>query len=346
MEIYEAKPQDEYSWNKFIKDHYPPVGAFMQTWEWGLFQQALARKIERHFVAANREPIAVFTVVHHQLPLGLSYGYIPRGPVFAKHIAEESEYLKILKKIRLWAQEKHPSLAFMRLEPPLTNFRPLQGQNEFYFPSYYVQPKKNHIVGLTGSEKEMLAKFHPSTRSNISRAEKRGVTMEIKPGFDPAEYQEFLAMAKDTTQRNNGKNTYPSNAYFRALLQTIPPLPEKYDPGRLSLGVFLGYQNQQPAAAHLVLFFGSTATYLYGASYSRSLPSKVSTYLHWAAMREAKKRGLSRYDLGGIDEKRWPTLTNFKRQFRGEELDYVGNIDIPLRPLLHKTYDFFRKWKR
>src|SRR3989344_5569204 len=99
MEINKVGLQDKIFWNKFIKEHYPPVGAFMQTWEWGLFQQALGRKIERHLITDNREPVAAFTLVHHPLPLGLSYGYIPRGPVIAQHASREDKYLEILKTL-------------------------------------------------------------------------------------------------------------------------------------------------------------------------------------------------------------------------------------------------------
>lgn len=346
MKVSDAHPQGKNFWNKFIKDHYPPVGAFMQTWEWGSFQQALGRKIERCLVTDNNKTVAAFTLVHHRLPWGFSYGYMPRGPVIAKYASQEDKYLEILKALQSWARENYPFLTFIRLEPPISNIISTVNQYGFFTPSYYIQPQKNHIILLEKDEKDILAKFHPSTRSNIYRAQKRGVTVEIKSKLQPDEYREFLAMTQDTIQRNDGKNAYPKDSYFQAMLKTIPASAKIHNPQDLSLGVFLGYQYQQPAAIHFVLFFGKTATYLYGASYSKYLPSKVTTYLHWTAMREAKRKGLSYYDLGGVDETRWPTLTNFKRQFRGQEMNYVGNIDIPLRPLLHKTYDFFRKWKQ
>ena len=117
---------------------------------------------------------------------------------------------------------------------------------------------------------------------------------------------------------------------------------EKNSADNLSICVFNGYRNGEPAAIHFVVFFGDTATYLYGASYAEHLPSKVETYLHWTAMKEAKRRGLKFYDLGGVDEKRWPSLTVFKRQFRGQEFSYAGNIDIPLRPFLYRLYNILR----
>ena len=55
-------------------------------------------------------------------------------------------------------------------------------------------------------------------------------------------------------------------------------------------------------------------------------------------MIEAKRRGCRYYDLGGIDQQKWPSLTAYKRQFRGKELSYVGNVTLPFRKLLYHAY--------
>ena len=93
MEIVVAKNKE--SWNNFVKAHYPPVGAFMQTWEWGEFQAALGRKTERYEVREKDDVCAVFTLVHHALPLGLSYGYVPRGPVVSSSAIKEGKHIEI-----------------------------------------------------------------------------------------------------------------------------------------------------------------------------------------------------------------------------------------------------------
>ncbi|MBI2096728.1 MAG: peptidoglycan bridge formation glycyltransferase FemA/FemB family protein [Candidatus Sungbacteria bacterium] len=343
MNISQAEARAE--WNQFVRQHCPPVGAFMQTWEWGTFQQSLGRKIDRYFLKDGNKQLAAFTLVHHSLPFGFSYGYIPRGPIIAAHAAGEDKLPEILNFIRTWAVRNFSRLIFLRLEPPLSSLAAVAQGRGFHFPSYYIQPRHNVIVSLDKEGDEIVKSFHPSTRSNIRRAENRGVTVEVKSRMTAADYRHFFVMEKETIQRNRGKNAYPSRNYFDALLRTIPPFSETRDPNSLSLGIFYGYQHNRPAAAHFVLFFCGTATYLYGASYSQHLNSKVTTYLHWIAMREAKQRGLRYYDLGGIDDARWPTLTNFKRQFRGQELTYIGNIDIPIRPVSYRIYNLLRRFR-
>lgn len=345
MNIENAHSYGRKDWNEFVSRHYPPVGGFMQSWEWGSFQERLGRRIERYFVFDEKTPVAAFTLIYHSLPFGLQYGYAARGPVVATF--DENALAKILETIRMWAYKHAPHLIFLRLEPPIQNIP--TGLNPRYFrvPHYYVQPRYNLSVPLICTEKEILMSFHPSTRSNVGRAEKRGVTVSMRSDIGAYEYERFKEMMTDTIERNSGVNAYPGHNYFDALFGILSrPDTAASDTCELTLGIFYGYHLGEPAATHFVLFFGSTATYLYGASYARHLNSKVPTYLHWAAMQEAKRRGMKYYDLGGIDAHRWPKLTDFKRQFRGEETAYVGNIDILIHPFLYRIYNFLHDLKK
>ncbi len=349
MEIADASSQGERVWNRFIREHYPPVGSFMLAWEWGVFQRSLGRGVQYYFVKeksgpAGKETIAAFTFVRHRLPFGFHYGYTPRGPVVQKESSKNM--LQIFRKIQEWGLERHPDLIFIRLEPPVEGTGFDAAKEGFHIPDYYIQPRYNHTVPLGGTEGDVVARFHSSTRSNLGRAERRGVTVAVNALRGPADYEEFFAMAAETMTRNRVANVYPSRAYFDSLVKSILPLGDVSDPERLSIGTFSGFQNGKIAAIHFVLFFGDMATYLYGAAYTEHLSSKVTTYLHWSAMREAKRRGFTYYDLGGVDDDRWPSLTAFKRQFGGTEFSYVGNVDIPLRPGLHRIYNLLRKVRR
>lgn len=336
MDIENADKRGKEVWNGFVFRHYPPVGGFMQSWEWGQFQEKLGRSVERYFVIDGSEPIAAFTLIKHALPFGMRYGYAARGPVVAD--SHQDKFAQVCEAIRTWALKEMPDLIFLRLEPPIEEAPAGLAARDFKVPSYYVQPRYNLTIPLEQTEDEVLMSMHPSTRSNVRRSEKRGVTVDIRTNILKDEYEHFKEMMKDTIQRNSGTNAYPSDAYFDALFAVLS--------GTDALGTFYGYQNGEPAATHFVLFFGNTATYLYGAAYTKHLSSKVTTYLHWSAMKEAKRRGMKYYDLGGIDDKRWPKLTEFKRQFRGKEFTYMGNIDIPLKPFAYRLYNLMRGFKK
>ncbi len=322
---------DPRQWDLFVQDNYPPVGAFMQAWGWGAFQKDLGRRVGRYSVMDGDNLVAVFTLVELKLAFGFAYGYVPRGPVVRGNI-DAKKIAEVFQTVGVWVRKQFPHLIFVRLEPPVT-FSPEFRLPGFHFPSHYVQPRHNIVVDLTKSEEDILASFHSSTRSNTRRAEKRGVTVTVKDAATPADYQIFTDMVNDTIRRNNGKNAYPHDEYFHFLLKKIP------------LTMFLGYCEDRPASIHFVLFFGKTATYLYGASHTAEMNSKADTYCHWYAMKEAKRRGCKYYDLGAIDSRRWPSLTTYKRQFKGQELEYMGNIDIPFRTIFYYAYSCMRYLK-
>ncbi|MBI2052388.1 MAG: peptidoglycan bridge formation glycyltransferase FemA/FemB family protein [Candidatus Sungbacteria bacterium] len=212
-------------------------------------------------------------------------------------------------------------------------------------PNYYIQPRRNLAINLSKTKSEILAEFHSSTRSNVKKAKRKDVTAEIKKEMSPNDWDEFFKMAGETIARNAGKNIYPGRAYFETMLKTVPYIDDAKN-GELSLGFFCGRHEGRLAAMNLVLFFGRTATYLFGGSYTAELSSKVTTYLHWRGMEEAKERGYIYYDLGGIDEKLWPSLTVFKRRFKGEEFEYLGNIDVVLNSLGYRVYNIIRKIRK
>lgn len=347
MRVINATEQDQIKWNVFVKENYPPIGAFMLTWEWGDFLKACGKKVERYFVIKDEALIAAFTMVEYPLPLGFRYAYAPRGPVVARSLASGDQFEELFIFLRAWVVKEFPDLLFVRFEPPLDKLPDGLASSDFQVPDYYIQPKYNHAVDLKRTEAEILMAIHPSTRSNLLRAEKRGVTVKIEEHRVEDEYELFSSVALDTVQRNSGRNLYPARSYFISLFKTLSPFQvAKHDPAKLKLVTLHGYQNGNLVAIHYALFFGDTVTYLYGASRTAGLSSKVTTYLHWKGLLLAREQGMAYYDLGGVDEKLWPSLTDFKRQFRGTEFTYIGNLDMPLNRLLYLIYDWLQKLRK
>jgi len=48
----------------------------------------------------------------------------------------------------------------------------------------------------------------------------------------------------------------------------------------------------------------------------------------------------------GIDEKKWPGVTRFKRGFGGEETAYSGTYDLPFNAVYYKAYGIARIIRR
>lgn len=330
MTIRDAAESDKHNWNEFVSAHFPSVGAFFQSWEWGEFQKALGHSIRRIVLTGNDGAWqGAALAVRYNLAFGFSYCYLPRGPVLPRQIWNDDRMAEAaLKLIRTALEEDGARCVFIRMEPAVENPLPVLTQKPFVLPRFYTQPRFNAVVGLQKSAENIMAGFSASTRNNIRKAERKGVRVEVKNALNEDEWAKFRKMQAETSGRA-GKNIYPTEKYFRELVKILP------------FAIFAAYHNGALSGIHIVIFFSRTATYLFGASYTEKLAVKISPYLHWVSMREAGKRGFAFYDLGGTDKCLWPTLTFFKQQFGGDTITYMGNADVVIRPALYRAYRIF-----
>ena len=67
-------------------------------------------------------------------------------------------------------------------------------------------------------------------------------------------------------------------------------------------------------------------------------------FLHWELIKIAGCEDMDEYDLWGIDEKRWPGVTRFKRGFGGKEVQYIGSFDLVFKPVWYWAYKFKNKF--
>ncbi|RJQ26855.1 peptidoglycan bridge formation glycyltransferase FemA/FemB family protein, partial [Candidatus Parcubacteria bacterium] len=79
----------------------------------------------------------------------------------------------------------------------------------------------------------------------------------------------------------------------------------------------------------------------------------ASYLLQWEAIKDAKKEGLSTYNFWGIakdDDPRgaWHGLSQFKKGFGGQRLDFVHSQDLPLTKKYWLSYliDYVTKIKK
>ena len=73
---------------------------------------------------------------------------------------------------------------------------------------------------------------------------------------------------------------------------------------------------------------GGVAFELYGGATERGAAHKANYALKWRAIAEARRDGCALYDLNG---RLSAGIDQFKGGFGGQETDYVGTYDLPLR---------------
>lgn len=301
MEIIDVKNQKDW------KDE----SQFLQSWQWGEFQQKLGRKIWRWAIKKSGKTIFQALIIKRQLPLGLSYLYCPRGPLFHDDCSKEVSEL-LLDKIK--SVSKKEKAIFFRLEP-LEKIDIIPSNLKVSS----VQPNQTAILNLNVPEDEILRKMHSKTRYNIRLAKRKGViTQESKS------LESFWSLLKQTAQRE--KFRLHIFSYYKELL----------DCGFTKL--YIAKYKNKVLAAHLIIFFNRTAFYVHGGS-SREFRQVMAPHLlHWHVIKEARNKGYKFYDFWGIDEKKWPGFTKFKMSFGGEKVVYPGTFDLPLSKFWYNLY--------
>ena len=310
------KVEDRSYWNKLVSSQ--PHARFLQSWEWGEFQESLGRKVLRF--ASGQEFVQAIKM---NLPGGFAYWYIPQtslsDPLF-------SELQKILGE--------HGAL-FLRVDP-ISVFNPQAKIKTI--PS--VQPQCTLISDLSLSEEDILAGMHSKTRYNINLAQKKGV--KISSGS----VDDFIKLNRATTRRDKFES-HP-DWYYKKMTEVLAS-------GDCRVKVWLASFEGRAIASALVIYFGDTATYVHGASGDESRNIMAPYLLHWEIIRHAKEKGFKYYDWWGVNpdderhpayKKSWQGITRFKRGFGGKLVCNPPTFDLIYRPLWYRLYRLLSKARR
>ena len=95
--------------------------------------------------------------------------------------------------------------------------------------------------------------------------------------------------------------------------------------------------NGEVLAQNFMIFYGNEASYHYGVSTELGTKLSGAPLLHMQAMRDARERGIKRYNFWGIVDEddtkhRFYGVSVFKRGFGVDELRYVPAHDLILNP--------------
>lgn len=308
--------RDQAEWNAAVLT--APQADLLQSWEWGAFKQQSGgwRPLRVAIFAGNEgeQPLAGAQVLA-RTALGARFLYAPRGPWWndARGLGALARWLR--RTQRPWAP-------LVRADPAISDPSALRALGFRPAPRQF-QPRATIVVDLTPSPATILARFNGQVRYNARLAERKGV--EIVEG-GPDAVAAFWQLYANTAGRKRFE--WRAESYFAQLMAAFG------DAGR----IFLARRDGEHLAGALVLLFGSTAYYLYGASGGdRSV--KPAEFLQYRAMLWSKARGATSYDMWGIPAH--PTEDNplygvyrFKSGFGGQERIYPGALDLPLIPLL------------
>ena len=290
-------------------DHYSSSCSpcqLLQSSKWLKFQESVGHTPHLFFIEDEN---IYFSVFEFFLPFNKKYYYIPRGPVINNEKLQkefEKEFKKILAK----------DIIFVRFEP---NWIP-----EFSRKVNDVQPSKTFYTDLSQDEKILLEQMHQKTRYNIRLALKK----EMSFLYNDPDIDSFIKLIKETSARD--KFVSHPISYYKKMIES----------GAAQLATLK--DNEEVLAAGIFAQYGDTMTYLHGASSSNKRELMAPYALHWEMMMFAKGEGLKHYDWHGVDDKKWPGFTRFKRGFGGTDIIYPGTFDLVLDSIAYTGYTVIR----
>ncbi len=324
------------TWDNFIQSNGPLSGSFLQSYEWGEFQESLGRKVIR--ILENDFAAQIIKV---PLAFGLYYLYIPKGPIFKKNSNSKIQIPNLISF--LVDTLKKEGAVFMRIEPEILDEEDIVNLKLLKSPARQAQPNRTLILNLEQPFEDVLSGMHPKTRYNIHLAERHGI--EVRIGN---EFGEFLRLLKETAERD--KFYLHPIEYYKKMADFF----FHRNNGGLRIKLWTAKYSNQMIASVLIGYFGNTATYLHGASSKNFRHLMAPHLLHWEIIKNAKAEGYKYYDFWGIDEKKWPGLTRFKKGFASEAspdpsvgsgfiLTYPGAFDLPINKNWYKIYQLAKK---
>jgi len=325
LEINEKVEQNK--WNEFIINN---KGGFLQSFEWGEFQNILGEKTFRFVILENNLILAQAQIIKQVFPfLGKSFFYIPFGPIFGKDIKEEKRkeiFDFLLNHIRQIAKKEN--VVFLRVEPIYTLF----GEKDFNNPLKRIQPQKTLILSLEKDEEEILKNFAEKVRYNIKLSGRKGVQIRFQDEYAP----EFYDLVKKTTKRDK----------FHAFGQEHYKKLFDFNSESFKVKLCLADYEGKVIGAAILVIFGGQGQCIHSASDWEYRALKAPNLLQWGRIKFLKDNQCEEYNFGGIDEKKWPGLTAFKKGFGGEEFIYPQGKDIVFQRIWYWIYKILRIFKK
>ncbi len=204
------------------------------------------------------------------------------------------------------------------------------------------QPRYNFQIPLKGrTEDDVLKGMNQQWRRNIKKAAKEGVevTRVANEDLEPA-LAEFHELYQHTAERDHF--TPRPLSYFQTMFRAL--LEE--EPDRIRL--YLARHEGDLVAATIWVRVGGHTWYSYGASSTEKRDVRGSNAAQWAMISDSLAEGADVYDLRGITDTLDPDdphvgLIQFKVGTGGEAVEYAGEWDLPLQPLLYKAFAMYMK---
>ena len=314
-------------WDEFVTSF--SEANFLQSWDFYEFYLSRGFDIVRRGIYdENDQLVGVYAGEVEPAKRGRHLA-VAGGPIFDWTNQEVKKL--IFNDMEL--QAKKLKCTFVRVRPQLQNTpenaKTFQ-QLGFRKAPMYLSVEFAGVLNLENSEEEILKNMRQRLRRALRKAEKNQITIEKTS--DPKAIHDFYQIELQTAKRHD------FYAFSEDFLTKQFAAFAKNDEAVL----YIAKLNGEILAENFMIFYGNEASYHYGVSSELGTKYSGAPLLHMEAMRDARKRGIKRYNFWGIvDENdtkhRFYGVSVFKRGFGVEELKYLEARDLVLDKISYYT---------
>lgn len=325
---YTVKTVEKQSeWDEFVTAHQD--ANFLQSWDFYEFYFSRGFDIVRRGIYdENGQLVGVYAGEVEPAKRGRHLA-VAGGPIFDW----TNQEVKNLIFSDMKQQAKKLKCTFVRVRPQLQNTpenAKIFQQLGFRKAPMYLSVEFAGVLNLENSEEEILKNMRQRLRRALRKAEKNQITIEKTS--DPKAIHDFYQIELQTAKRHD------FYAFSEDFLTKQFAAFAKNDEAVL----YIAKLNGEILAENFMIFYGNEASYHYGVSSELGTKYSGAPLLHMEAMRDARKRGIKRYNFWGIvDENdtkhRFYGVSVFKRGFGVEELKYLEARDLVLDKISYYT---------
>ena len=304
----------------FVEGH--KQGGFLQSMCWSLVKERWG--CEPVVIRDEKGDIkASVMVLIKSIPfLNITYMYAPRGPVC--DFSDEATLKELMHSIDD-LQRRYHAFAF-KTDPYIEEGDRVSIENMKKVGFEYlitkdgyetIQCRSNYVLDLKGKEcEELYSGFHKKHRYNIRLAERKGVSCDF---YSVEKLNDFYMLMEETGERDGFQ--IRSREYFARILTKLGSRAK----------LCMCYYEGKPVSGALIVNYGGTMSYLYGASSNNHREVMANYLMHWTIIKRCKELGCDTYDFMGIPyyyDKEHPNygVYRFKKGFGGRVVNYAGEF--------------------
>lgn len=304
----------------------------------GQWQRAYGRKVVTLAINDGEGKVRMFIqCIEYVFPPIGSVWYAARGPIgsCSSVSIEEGFYRELEKR----CVDLSPGTAHIRvqLEPQSQYIRTVSAERS---DSSFMQPLSEMIVSLDEDMEAVVSRFSKSTKRIVRQYEQEKGT--IRFSVERIDFMSRLPEVYDLLKETAAVKGFALHpfSYYEALFSSLNMNPEY---GTLVTG-YTG-DGKKPVSAVLILFTGEEACHLFAGSAVTGYEKHMPTLTLYTAMKEAKKQGARRYNLGGVSSGvpgKLDNLSVFKGKFGGSAVIYEHPRDYVVSFWRYRLFRFLR----